>query len=161
MSKGSCGIKKLSTVALTWLLLAFFILFSFSGCDNNKPNPEFVQVVNPLVEVNSLEEMEDYLDFTVPVLEKEVENYIVLVIDGYPVQARIKYLDGTSFDMKFGSGDVSGIYGGSLVKEETVNGVKVSFMNYEDINYALWEKDGFTFSLAGGDLTSDLKMLIK
>ena len=161
MNKKACSIKNKFAVIIL-LCLVIVSAFILGGCESDKPNPEFVQVVNPLMQVNSVEEMEEYLDFSVPVLDKEVENYIVLVIDGYPTQARIRYHDGGSFDMKHGSGDVSGIYGGSLVKEENINGTKVSFMNYEDINYAIWEKDGFTYSLSGNDdLNESVKALIK
>ena len=160
MNKNYCLVKNRSYV-LILLCFTFLATFILSGC-SNKPNPEFVKVVNPIMEVNSLEEMEEYLDFSVPVLEKDVESYIVLVIDGYPTQARIKYQDGMNFDMKHGSGDVSGIYGGILVKEETIEGIKVSFMCYEDINYAIWENKGFTYSLSGNeDLAISVQELIK
>ena len=160
MSEKICRIKNKRAVS-AFLFLLIICTLLFCGCEKGEPNPEFVQVVNPIMEVNSLEEMEEYLDFPVPALNKEVESYIVLVIDGYPTQARIRYQDGMNFDMKFGNGDVSGIYGGSLVKEEVINGTKVSFMRYEDINYAIWEKDGFTYSLSGGEnLTENVKELV-
>ena len=161
MNKKMYRIKNRRAVSAL-LCLVIISMFTFGGCDKNKPNPEFVQVVNPIVEVGSLNEMEEKLDFKVPALDKEAETYIVLVIDGYPAQARIKYADGSEFDMKYGSGDVSGIYGGELVKEENIEGTKVSFMKYEDISYAIWEKDGFSYSLCGNDDLADcVKALIK
>lgn len=129
---------------------------------SNVPHPEQVQVVNPLMKVSSLEEMEKYLDFSVPVLEKEVDTYLVIVLDGYPECARILYADGSVFSMKYGTGDISGIYGGTLEREEKINGANVSFLSYSDTNYATWEKDGFTFSLSGSnDLEGDVKALTK
>ena len=161
MNKNIYNIKNRGAILLV-LCVLFISMFMLGGCEKSKPDPEFVKVVNPLMEVSSLEEMEEYLDFSVPVLENEVEAYIVLVIDGYPTQARIRYQDGMNFDMKHGSGDVSGIYGGKLVKEETLGETKVSFMCYEDINYAIWEKNGFTYSLSGnGDLAEYVSELIK
>ena len=126
------------------------------------PQPESVKVVNPLMTVGSVEEMEKYLDFSVPVLEKEVEAYIVLVIDGYPQNGRIRYADGSTFNIKFGSGDVSGIYGGTLEKTEESEGVTVSYYTYDTTRYALWEQNGFTHSLTGGDgLEEEVHMLLK
>ena len=119
------------------------------------PQPERVQVVNPMKTVNSAEEMEQYLDFSVPVLEKEVASYIVLVIDGYPEIGRIRYSDESIFNKKFGSGDISGIYGGTLEKTEETDGVTVSYYNYDTTRYAIWEEDGFTYSLTGGENLED------
>ena len=126
------------------------------------PKPELVKVVNPLMTVSSVEEMEQYLDFSVPALEKEAEAYIVLVIDGYPQNGRIRYADGNTFNMKYGSGDVSGIYGGTLEKTEDVGTVTVSYYTYDTTRYALWEQDGFTHSLTGGEnLEEEVKSLLK
>ena len=130
--------------------------------ETKAPKPELVKVVNPLMTVSSVEEMEKYLDFSVPVLEKEAESYIVLVIDGYPQNGRIRYADGNTFNMKYGSGDVSGIYGGTLEKTEELDGVTVSYYTYDTTRYALWEQDGFTYSLTGGEnLEEEVKSLLK
>ncbi len=115
------------------------------------PEPEFVQVVTPFIEVESVEEMEQYLDFNIPVLERGAETYLVWVTDGYPEMADIRYSDDMGFRMKYGSGDISGIHGGTLEKEDTVNGISVGYYTYETTRYALWEKDGFTYSLTGGE----------
>ena len=40
---------------------------------DNRPHPQQVQVPNPLWQVDSREEMEGLLDFSVPVLDKAVE----------------------------------------------------------------------------------------
>ena len=116
-------------------------------------------MVNPLVTVNSAEEMEAKLGYTVPVLKKDVDSYIVLVIEGTAESGRIHYTDGSVFNIKQGSGDISGIYGGVLEDERIlgyevknggiIGGTLVSFYVYEDTRYAIWEKDGFTFSLTG------------
>ncbi len=140
-----------------WMVLAICLcvvlggVFLINSLTTSKPNPEYVQVVNPILKVASAEEMSEYLDFKVPVLKKEVTDYIVLVIDGYPQSGRILYADGGCFNMMYGTGDISGIYGGILEKEETVNNIKISYYNYNDTKYALWETEGFTYSLAGGE----------
>ena len=139
-------------------------LVLLSGCgqqQNEATDPGFVQMVNPLVTVNSVQEMEEQLGYTVPVLEKEVTDYIVLVIDGKADSGRIRYADGCDFTIKQGSGDVSGIYGGTKECEVAIGGIAVSFWVYEDIRYAIWEKDGFAFSLTGAEtLEEDVAELI-
>ena len=132
-----------------------------SGCGGQKPDPGFVQMGNPLVTVASAEEMEAQLGYTVPVLDKDVSDYIVLVIDGAAESGRIRYADGSDFNIKQGSGDISGIYGGAQEEEMEIDGVAVTFFRFEDIRYAIWEKDGFAFSLSGGEtLKEDVAALI-
>lgn len=150
-------------VRLVWVkwaaAAACLCLVVFSGMiltqpSNKQPNPDPVQVANPIMEVASVEEMENYLDFEIPVLEKDVSAYIVYVIDGYPDMGRICYADGSDFRMKYGSGDISGIYGGVLEETVDIQGVKVSIYTLDSVyfvRYAIWEHEGFTFSLAGSE----------
>lgn len=159
--------KTLGAVAACLCVVALGATLLNNKSVSDKPHPEQVQVANPLIEVNSTKEMADYLGFDIPKLDKEVSAYIVIVDDDrYPSIGRIEYADGSTFNMKYGSGDVSGIYGGELSETKTINDVKVSFYTYSDetgnINYALWEKGGFTYSLAGSDnLESEVQSLIK
>lgn len=141
-------IKTLSALCLSLLMAGS--LLSGCGTKNDVPDPERVQVFNPMMAVSSVEEMESYLDFSVPVLDKEVESYIVLVIDGYPTMGRIYYADGSVFSIQYGTGDISGIYGGTLEDTQPIEGVNVSYYTYETTRYALWETGGFTYSLTGG-----------
>jgi hypothetical protein len=154
--------KNLKHFALV-LALALFLALP-AGCAEKQeeiPDAGFVQMGNPLVEVASAQEMEAKLGYKVPVLDKAVDTYIVLVVNGTAQQGRIRYADGASFDMKQGTGDVSGIYGGVTESTETISGVAVSFLRFEDTRYAIWEKDGFTFSLTGGDtLVQEVAALI-
>ena len=135
------------------ILMALCLAFVLAGCGTEQteaPDAGFVQVVNPLVSVESVGEMEEKLGYSVPVLDKDVESYIVLVIDGVCESGRIRYADGSDFNIKEGSGDISGIYGGALEVEENIHGTNVSFYVYEELRYAIWEKDGFTYGLTGG-----------
>lgn len=150
------------------LCMVFLGTTMFHNLSVSKPNPEYVQIPSPILEVSSVEEMEKYLDFDVPVLDKDVKAYIVMVIDGYPRSARIEYEDSSTFNMEYGTGDISGIYGGTFDREETINGVKVHFYHYrseatgDDFRYALWETDGFTYSLSGNDhLEEEIRNLTK
>lgn len=111
-----------------------------------EPSPEPVETPNPFVTVTSASEMEEYLDFEVPELDKDVESYTVLVIDSYPTMGQIVYADGSRFRIQYGSEDISGIYGGTLVETKDIDGVKVSYYKYSDTTYAIWEENGFSFS---------------
>ena len=142
------------TRKLIRLIIALCLLSTlFVGCSKNDSAPQSqpVQMGNPLMEMASLEEMEDKLGYSVPVLEKAVEAYIVVNMGDQPSIGRICYADGSVFNMQRGTGDVSGIYGGESVGEEDVNGIAVSYFTFEDESYALWESDGYTYSLTGGE----------
>jgi hypothetical protein len=111
--------------------------------------------------VTSLEEMESQLGYAVPVLDKDIAAYIILTIDASTSMGCIDYADGTSFRMQRGSGDISGIHGGTLESRTEIDTVTVSYHTMEDLRYALWETDGFTYSLVGGDsLETDVMYLI-
>lgn len=127
------------------LLVAGGVLFTRNrGNVALDPNP--VQIPNPILTVASVEEMEEYLDFEVPVLDKEAASYAVFIEDGYPTMGQIEYADGSEFRIQYGSGDISGIHGGTLEKSEKIDGVEVEQYRYENTTYAIWEQNGFTFS---------------
>ena len=103
------------------------------------PDPQQVQIPNPILTVASAAEMEAYLDFKVPVLEKEVEAYSVFISDGYPTMGQVDYADGSQFRIQYGSGDISGIYGGTLEESREIAGVSVAYYQYDSMSYAIWE----------------------
>lgn len=147
------GVIKAGFAMAACLCVVLASVFAFTYQRSNPPHPEQLQTPNPLMEVTSVSEMERYLDFRVPVLDKDVEAYIVIVDDSYPTLGRIMYADGSIFNMEYGTGDISGIYSGKLVKTETFGKVEVSFFTYTgvedgEISYATWEHGGFTHSLS-------------
>lgn len=147
------GVIKVGFAMAACLCVVLASVFAFTYQRSNQPHPEQLQTPNPLMEVTSVSEMERYLDFRVPVLDKDVEAYIVIVDDSYPTLGRIMYADGSIFNMEYGTGDISGICGGELVKTETFGKVEVSFFTYTgvedgEISYATWEHGGFTHSLS-------------
>lgn len=152
--KKTNSLKAWGAMAACFCILLIGI-WTFANGTSGKPHPKQVQIPNPIMEVSSVEEMERCLDFKIPVLEKAVAQHIVLVIDQYPKIARIEYADSSTFHMEYGTGDISGIYGGVFLQEEEIQNVRVSFYQYTNQDnvttpYALWEKDGFTYSLSGG-----------
>jgi len=53
--------------------------------------------------------------------------------------------------MEKGDSDVSGIYGGTLERKETINNVAVKFYYYEDAHYANWSNNGFSYSYSNSN----------
>lgn len=156
------GLVKWGSVAacLSVLIIGGAIYTQYGG--NGAPNPDPVQIPNPVITVNNTEEMEKYLDFDVPVLDKEIESCLVIVADSYPAIGQINYADGSEFRVGYGDEDISGIYGGSLVDMKTFDGVEVDYCQYEDITYAIWEEGGFSFSyIYTEDAASDIEALIR
>lgn len=146
------------------ILLLLCFLFTSCGRASQEPVPEDssqvmessdtsenMQVVNPVMEVSSLDEMQSQLGFEVPVLDKEIVSYVVLNIDEEPAIGCIDYKDGTAFRIQKGSGDISGIHGGVLESSVDFGSVTVFYYTMEDLHYALWECDGFTYSLEGAE----------
>ena len=89
--------------AQSFLALAACLCILLAGAfvmhrPDNRPHPQPVQIPNPLWQVDSREEMQRLMDFSVPVLDKAVEAYIVLVDDSRPEMARVVYTDGTTFN---------------------------------------------------------------
>lgn len=133
-----------------------------TGGISSAPNPPAVQVTNPLLEVSSAEEMERYLDFPVPVLNKETARYIVLVQDGHAVLGQVDYADGSCYRIGYGSEDVSGIYSAQTVDTREVAGVSVEYRELDDVRFAVWQQDGYSCSYTFGENgDADLPALIE
>lgn len=156
---GSGWVKWLAAAACLCLLLCVGAAVKSGGAEIMVPSPKQVEIPNPVISVASLEEMEGYLDFEVPVLDKDVREYAVYTHNRYPCMGEINYADGSSFRIIYGSGDISGIYGGSLVQERKVGDVQVKYMEYHgdgnELSYALWEQDGFAFCYTMADENDD------
>lgn len=138
-----------SVMVVGAVCLCFVVVLGVKLMNGNKkdiPNPQLVQIANPFMKVETVEEMEQYLDFEVPVLEKEIESMSVLVENSYPSMGQINYADGTMFRVKYGEGDISGVYGGTIEETKEISDATVQYCKYADITYAVWEQDGFTFS---------------
>ena len=144
-------VKWASLAACICLLVcnAFWIGRYFS---HSTPSVPLEQVGNPMMEVSSPDEMSYYLGYDVPLLSKEVEAYILFIMDGYATMGQITYADGSIFRVQVGRGDISGIYGGNLTEEKTISDIAVSFYQCGTVNYAIWETDGYAFSYSSENL---------
>ena len=119
-----------------------------------KPLPE---IANPLTEVKSSAVMAKYLGYEVPVIDdKEVDKYIVIGKNNYAEHARIIYKDGSEFNMEQGDLDVSGIYGGKIIKKESISGINITINSYENITYATWKYNDYSYSYAMKDVDENI-----
>lgn len=104
-----------------------------------------LEIASPVTEVESAEEMVKYLGFDIPVLaDKSVDSYMVYSDGKYAYRGEISYSDGSSFCAEKGSGDISGIYGGTLQGSQTISGINVYFYSMEDTRYAIWSDGGIS-----------------
>ena len=126
--------KKVSKVIITLIIILFV-----TGCGATH---EKTKTPNPINTINTKEELEEKLGYTVPVLDKEVKEYIV--IDN--IHGRIIYKDKSQFEIEESNEDVSGIYGGELLEQVSINNINVNINSYEDIRYAIWDKGKYSYS---------------
>ena len=142
--KKNTWIKWSATAACLCMLIAGGIMLSQN---TNIPSPNPVEISNPIMSVDSVASMEDYLDFKIPMLDKEVQSYDVFIVNTYPTMGQITYTDGSQFRMQYGAEeDISGIYNATLIASKDVDGISVNYYEYANITYAIWEQNGFSFS---------------
>ena len=55
-----------------YIFTSLFCILLLTGCTTN------TQVANPIIAVNTIEEMNDYLNYKMPVLDKDVKDYILI-----------------------------------------------------------------------------------
>ncbi len=128
-------------------------------------SPGNTQIENPIIEVNSSEEMERHLGYEVPVIEDKAVNTYTVIDDGQNAKhGRIVYSDNTEFDMEEGQTDVSGIYGGEKEKTENICGTDVDINRYEDIVYGVWSDETYSYAYSAPEdydsLEEDIKTII-
>lgn len=116
------------------------------------------KIVNPITEVGSVSEIEKIIDLSVPVLDKEVDSYIVINDTNentFSVTSestsennkigRILYSDNSVFSIGRNN-NVSGMFGGSLIKTITINNIKVELYDLEGVKYAEWNNKDIYYS---------------
>ena len=103
-----------------------------------------VLIPNPMVSIDSLDELEKYLGISSLKLDfKEIEEIIKYNND---VLGQITYKDDSVLRISKGNNDNSGIYGSKLKNETTINNVNVKIYSFEELEYAVWCKDGYSYS---------------
>ena len=125
------------TSSFAVVILGIFIINSMNY--NN-----VVQIPNPIVSIDSLNELSNYLGLSTENFDfKEIKK-----INKYQneIFGEIIYKDDSTLRISKGKSDNSGIYGSSLVEETVINNVEVQIYSLEKIEYATWQKDGYSYS---------------
>ncbi|MBQ8132022.1 MAG: hypothetical protein IJ193_05995 [Bacilli bacterium] len=133
------------------LVAAIAMFIGGNKQSNNTKKPTRLEIPNPLTEVKTVSEMNQYLGFTIPVMDKKVEKYIVIGEGKYATHARIIYEDQSEFDMEKGSNDVSGIYGGDKIEEKVYNNITVTFYKKDKTNYITYQTKEYSYSYSKED----------
>ena len=161
-------------IGIFMILICSFLLVS--GCEKKETEKkekkeEETEIINPLTEVSTKQELEDMVGFSVPTIEeKEIITYIAIGNTGSKDQARILYQDGSEFDMKKGKvkdqEEISGIYGAEKKDSEKIEETKVDFYTYEETTFAVWSDEDYTYSYSMQNtdievLKDNIKLLVK
>ena len=103
-----------------------------------------VQIPNPIISIDSLEELSKYLGIKTDNFNfKEIENINKFTSE---ILGEITYKDNSVLRIGKGNNDNSGIYGSRLKEETTINNIKVKIYTFEELEYAVWQKDGYSYS---------------
>lgn len=153
-------LKRLIIIIVFCVCMMVAAIAMFIGGSKQKSTKEKstrLEIPNPLTEVKTISEMNQYLGFTIPVMDKKVEKYIVIGEGKYATHARIIYQDQTEFDMEKGKADVSGIYGGEIIEEKEINKVKVKFNKKDETRYVTYTTDMYSYSYSkeNADITDE------
>ena len=147
-------IMRLTILVIGCICMIIAAIAMFIGGNKKQINDkktERLEIPNPLTEVKSVSEMNQYLGYTVPVMDKKVEKYIIIGEGKYATHARIIYEDNTEFDMEKGSRDVSGIYGGEKQNEKEWNKVKIIYYQKDKTNYITYQTKEYSYSYSKED----------
>jgi hypothetical protein len=103
-----------------------------------------VKIVNPINEVTSVDEIEKNIGLSVPLLEKEVDSYLVIDENDDKI-GRILYSDSSVFSIGR-KNKVSGMFGGTLTRIVVINNIKVELYDLDGIKYAEWNNGDIFYS---------------
>lgn len=137
------------------LFLFTFTLFTTSIKDNE------LHYQNPIIEVETLEELETFIGFDLSKYQiKEIDTFIK-----YPDtnMVEIKYQDGSSIRISKEKSDNSGINGSTFKEEQKIHDVTVQIYTLEEENlvYANWQKDDYSYSYLASSNENILEILEK
>lgn len=145
MRKARAIIRSVAAVAAC-ICIAFTTAFVLRKPGGDPDNPGNVMVSNPMTYVDSYDEMEKYLGYSVPELkEKTPESYVIFASNGKVESGKVEYTDGSSLKVMRGSGDISGIFGGKLTGDREILSVTVHYYTFEGYAYSVWTDNGYSY----------------
>lgn len=125
---------------------------------NNRPiSDDNVLIPNPMTQISNLNELSSYLGLDVTNLDiKPIEGIYTFSDE---ILGEIRYQDNSTLRIGVGNNDISGIYGGTLVEEITINRINVKMKKSEKTNYAIWNDNNYSYSYIKAD-KEDLKEMV-
>ena len=117
---------------------------------NNNINDN-VLIPNPMTKVESINELEKYIDIDLTKFKfKEIKEMYKFEDD---TLIQITYNDDSTMRISKGQDDNSGIYGATLKENKKINDINVEIYEFNDITYAVWkdEKNSCVFSYVASD----------
>ncbi len=140
------GCVKIVAAVAACICIAFTSAAMMRDPNGEQDIPGNMMMSNPVTYVDSYDEMEKCLGYSVPVLkEKTPESYIIFSSDGKVESGRVEYTDGSSLKVMRGSGDISGIFGGKLLGDINISGVTVHYYSFDCTVYSVWSAGGYSY----------------
>lgn len=122
--------------------LAVVLIGIFVVNNLNVQNPSLN--TNPPIEINDLKKLGKYLG--IDLLKYEIKETETIMLYEESEMGEIIYEDGTSLRISKGNEDNSGIYGATLMMEQKYNNINVKIYKFENIKYATWQDDNYSYS---------------
>lgn len=140
-------------ISTTAILLLAFILPNLSNENNT------TQTKNPIIEVTNLNELEKFIN-------KDLSKYKIKTINrmikyNEEEMIEIEYKDLSTLRISKGNTDNSGIYGATLKEETNINNTKITIYEYENITYATWTLDNYSYSYIASTIENINEILKK
>lgn len=157
--------KKYMAIAACFMLLVVSVVVIPNILKTNNNPPDHVGVVSDIVEYNTIEELSEAVGFNVPEINQIPFKVEEVTYTAYWKElAEIVYAnekDTITFRMSVGNEDNSGDYNKySTIKEALINELTVTIKgNSGRCNLAIWEKDGYVYSLQSSLGVSETEIL--
>ena len=140
------GCVKIVAAIAACICIAFTSATMMRDPSEERNFPGNVMISNPITYVDSYDEMEKYLGYSVPVLkEKTPESYVIFASDGRAESGKVQYSDGSELKTMRGSADISGIFGAKLLGDINISGVTVHYSSFESTVYSVWSIGGYSY----------------
>lgn len=159
-------VKFASVLASSFAILCVgIVMINNNRIDNNiNDKNSGVQIANPISEVDSIDELEEYIG-------KSLEKYQIKEIETMTKfndeeMVQILYKDGTSIRIsKDKNTDNSGIYNSNLESKQIINNIEVEIYSIIDIEnkslYAVWQDEGYSYTYYSNNTENTVDILRK
>lgn len=157
--------KMFELMGYTFKSIGQYADFVTAGADNTETDKtDAVQIPNPIVEYDNINEASKVLGFQ-PITPSYVPQGFKLestsLISDEILQLVYTDKDGNEICYRTakGSDDISGDYNTYSIKKETeINKVKISLRGKDKINGAVWNNNGFTYSVSADKALDETEM---